>query len=219
MIKSTIKRIIRGCFSGLSITVGLYCPTTSIIGLMCWMNSIILSPPEIALIRQFVLSKNACRFLVFGLGNDSVYWHKMNKRGITHFLEDNSEWNSKVVTRYPYLNCTLITYHTQRHEWRSLLNQPDKLYIPLPDEVLQDKWDVILVDAPAGNEDLTPGRMQSIFMAAKLAKVSGHCEIFVHDCHREVESTYSDRFLGPENLIKQIDNLRHYQTSQPRVSS
>ena len=92
---------------------------------------------------------------------------------------------------------------------------PKLLELPLPGDVLEKKWDIILVDAPGGWNDETPGRMQSIYMSSKLIKTKG--EIFVHDCEREIEDIYCNKYLKVENLIQEIKTfkgnrfLRHYQ--------
>ena len=81
----------------------------------------------------------------------------------------------------------------------------------LPDEVLSLAWDVILVDAPQGFRHSTPGRMKSIYTAAVLGRRATDVEVLVHDCDRTVERVYSDRFLGPDRMLSQIDRLRHYR--------
>ena len=80
----------------------------------------------------------------------------------------------------------------------------------LPKEIAQNKWDIIFVDAPEGWSDEKPGRMKSIYTAAKLASLSKDCIVFVHDCDRKVEDVYSNRFLKEENLILTQDRLRYY---------
>jgi glucuronoxylan 4-O-methyltransferase len=83
----------------------------------------------------------------------------------------------------------------------------------LPDEVGSREWDIILVDGPRGWRDDQPGRMKSIFAASRLIGRPG--DVFVHDCERAVENVYSNKFLGHENLKRQLDGssglLRHYR--------
>ncbi len=80
----------------------------------------------------------------------------------------------------------------------------------LPPEVRDTEWDVVLVDAPRGTRWYRPGRMKSIYTASVLADPSGG-DVFVHDCHRRVEREASDRFLGPEQLVKEAGSMRHYR--------
>ena len=74
----------------------------------------------------------------------------------------------------------------------------------MPEDTANEKWDVILVDAPSGylTVEEQPGRMASIYMAKQLIEEGGI--IFVHDCEREVEAIYTDKFLGKENLIQEV---------------
>ena len=94
-----------------------------------------------------------------------------------------------------------------------MLDTPALLESDIPDKLSAEKWDIILVDAPAGYAEETPGRMKSIYMASQLIKSGG--DVFVHDCNREVEDVYSLHFLGKDNLvceiIASIGNLRHFK--------
>ena len=96
-----------------------------------------------------------------------------------------------------------------------LLESPSLLDMTLPKNVEREEWDVILVDAPAGLNDQSPGRMKSIFLSSRLVKNSG--DVFVHDCNREVEDIYCNNFLKKENLQIEISaptgSLRHYHIS------
>lgn len=156
-----------------------------------------------------VLEKNGpCNFLVFGLGNDTPLWMKINKKGKTVFLEDLKEWFDNVKKNNPKVEAYLVKYTTKRENWKKLLKDPKKLVLKLPKRLNNIEWDVILVDAPKGWKDSQPGRMQSIYTASKLIKKGGH--VFVHDCGREVEAVYSDKFLLKKNFVKEIKGLRHY---------
>jgi glucuronoxylan 4-O-methyltransferase len=110
------------------------------------------------------------------------------------------------------LTVFLIDYNTKRSDWKMLLNSPSLLDMTLPNNVETKKWDVILVDGPDGQNDQSTGRMKSIFLSSRLIKDSG--DIFVHDCNREVEDIYCNRFLKKENLKIEIKGpvgcLRHY---------
>jgi uncharacterized protein (TIGR01627 family) len=118
---------------------------------------------------------------------------------------------SEVLKQDHRITGYLVNYSTQRKQWKELLQSPELLNMELPKEIVKKKWDVILVDAPEGWEDSTPGRMKSIFVASQLAKNS--CDVFAHDCHRQVEKVYCDLFLKQENLKTEIGLLRHYHMS------
>ncbi|MFA5184804.1 MAG: hypothetical protein WC456_04785 [Patescibacteria group bacterium] len=156
--------------------------------------------------------KAPINFLVFGLGNDSALWHDLNPGGRTAFLEDDQAWLEKIKKAQPRLEAYLIHYTTRLNDWRDLIDQPEKLALPLPPKVIATEWDLILVDGPAGWREDKPGRMQSIYSAAQLIKPGG--DIFVHDCDREIEDKYANKYLGQQNIIAEIRGralLRHYR--------
>ena len=187
-------------------------PSHFTISVMRTLNGIQLSPEQLQLISTTIRGKAPCRLLVFGLGNDSVFLQNLNRGGITIFIEDDRGWFHKITTRSKGLTAFLVDYTTQRKDWRMLLEHPSLLSMSLPHDVENEEWDVILVDAPSGWDDQTPGRMVSIFLSSRLVKGSG--DIFVHDCNREVEAVYCNSFLKNENLKTEIEapvgSLRHY---------
>jgi uncharacterized protein (TIGR01627 family) len=144
-------------------------------------------------------------FLVFGTGNDSDYWRTCNNKGYTIFLENKKQWID------PQKNDIMNVKYTSRlSEYKKLLNeyknkQYNNLIIDIPSKLYKIEWDCILVDSPEGWGNKCPGRMQSIFMASKLAKEKTN--IFIHDCNREVENIYSKEMFSKE--IKMLKTLRH----------
>ncbi len=187
-------------------------PSLLSIFIMKKINGIQLSTSQLLLITKTIISQKNCSLLIFGLGNDSLFWHHINNQGNTLFLEDNNFWLEKVTARNREIKAININYNTKRKQWRYLLENPKLLEIDLPAEIKNEKWDIILVDAPAGYADDTPGRMMSIYISHKLVKPGKH--VFVHDCNREVEDIYSLKFLGKENLKQEIrasiGYLRHF---------
>lgn len=150
--------------------------------------------------------------LVFGLGNDSSFWYKMNEGGRTVFLEDIEKWFQDVIAKDHHLEAYMVKYDTKREEWRELIDHPELLELDLPASVKNIKWDIILVDAPMGMRDGTPGRMKSIYMASRLIKKGG--DVFVHDVHREVENAFCKKYLLDENFVSQVRGcsvLNHYK--------
>ena len=170
--------------------------------LRCQFREIQLSTEEIVLIHKAITKHPKCRLLVFGLGNDTPLWMEVNREGETVFLEDNDKWFEQITKLYPQVKAYRVNYPTQRNQWHNLLNRTEDLIMQLPAEVAHRKWDVILVDAPAGYSDITPGRMQSIYTASRLIDKGGH--IFVDDCYRKVEQVYSDKYLRKQNRIPHI---------------
>ena len=171
-------------------------------------QNILLSVEEIYKISEAINKRKACNYLVFGLGNDALLWLEVNRGGYTVFLENSQEWIDKFITKRNMRELIYkITYTTRITQWRELLDCPEKLELKLPEEVINLKWDVILVDAPMGGmmQDTAPesgavihGRMQSIYMAARLAGKG--CTVFVHDTERVVEKTYCDKYFPKEKL-------------------
>ncbi len=179
-----------------------------------------LDKKEILLTAKTVISTEECNLLVFGMGHDTPFWIELNGEGHTAFLEDNFQWYRKIIKSCPYAESYFINYTTKISEWEELLDKPDKLQVKLPEKIINTRWDVILVDGPAGAfteyhiEKIIepPGRMSSIYMASKLVKDEGH--VFVHDCNRIVERIYADRYLYDVNLVEQTtteSRLKHYK--------
>jgi glucuronoxylan 4-O-methyltransferase len=184
-----------------------------------WMRilyGIDLSVSEMTIITEAVLARRPCRFLVFGLGNDSMYWSRINPEGETVFLEDHPGWLSYVEKLDPSVSARLVTYDTVMSDWRDLLDRPEKLRMELPDGLDEKKWDVILVDAPVGVSEKSTGRMKSIYMASVLR--AGSSDVFVHDCFREVEKAYTDRYLLPGNFVEEVGTIRHYRWNEREPS-
>jgi glucuronoxylan 4-O-methyltransferase len=151
-------------------------------------------------------------FLVFGMGNDSVFWFNLNRVGRTVFIEDQETWFNRIKLANPFLEAYLVDYGTKLEEAMQLIDHPERLAMDLPAGVRNTEWDVILVDGPAGYEDGTPGRMKSIYEASRLIKKGG--SIFVHDQERAVETEYCDRYLLKGNALAETSGralLRHYK--------
>ena len=141
--------------------------------------------------------------LIFSVGKDSKLWMKLNKHGNTLFLEDVRKWIRFSRKISPEINITKVNYSTRRRNWKKLLGQDKKLQMRLPDYVKKTIWDIVFVDGPRGYNDKVPGRMQSIFSASKLK--TRH--LLVHDCDREVEKVYFNKYIGtPTNIV---DKLYH----------
>lgn len=174
-----------------------------------------LSFEEYSYITETISQRNPGNFLIFGVGKDSGLWIDINATGTTVFLEDNQDWLKWARETYPGIEAYLVEYDIQRKQWRDLLSDynqgNDYLLMELPERIIQTTWDFIFVDAPPGYSDELPGRMKSIYMAAKLAFQNRNTDVFVHDCDREVENIYTDYFLHKENLVTQFHRLKHYR--------
>ncbi len=155
-------------------------------------------------------------FLVFGLGNDSVFWNEVNKGGRTVFLEDIAGWFENVKKKHPELEAYLVHYDTVLSDWESLIDNQHKLKMnDIPAELRAVEWDVILVDGPMQYKPDKPGRMKSIYEASRLIKPGGH--VFVHDAHSDTNTAYSRKYLLRENFVRRVSGfsiLNHYHIQQ-----
>jgi uncharacterized protein (TIGR01627 family) len=151
--------------------------------------------------------------LVWGLGNDSPYWHSVTD-GTVIFLEDDNEaekdgvmWYDSIVSKYPYLNSHKVHYTTKNNKdnLAKYMKNPwsaDLKIANLPQAVRDIAWDVIIVDAPLGCCDMGPARFQSLFHSLLLARNSllkrsvKEVHVFVDDYEREIERKYSQRVFG-----------------------
>jgi len=216
-MKAALKALRNAVFAKPSIALCTRWPTLPALRAMRRVNGIQLSAAELRTISLTVRRKAPCKFLVFGFGNDAAFWRRVNPGGMTVFIEDDEDWLREGVRRHPGIAIHLVAYETLREQWRGLLDAPTRgLAMKLPESVENTRWDVILVDAPAGWGEATPGRMKSIFHASRLVAPDG--DVFVHDCDREVEQVFCDRFLKADNLVAEVRVLRHYHLAGARDS-
>lgn len=161
-----------------------------------------MTEEEYIYIASLLGNKNV---LVFGTGHDSNIWKEANNNGLTIFLEDNDKWieDTNDVYRVSYTS-VLTDADKLLEEYK--LGIFDNLKIDLPHIVKNTNWDIIIVDAPAGNKSHFPGRMQSIYSAKILSKKNSH--VLIHDCDRYVENLYTTAMF--EKPYKELTKLRHY---------
>lgn len=166
-----------------------------------------MTEDEYRYVASFLGSKN---FLVFGLGYDSQLWRYANRNGFTIFLEHDPKWITSDSDVYQ------VSYRTRLTQADSLLVEYDNgnfqnLLMSVPEVVLNTKWDCIFVDSPQGFNEKCPGRMQSIFMASKLARCAS-TNVFVHDCDRRVEDLYTRKLFS--QVVTQLTKLRHVKNER-----
>ena len=180
--------------------------------LMRWMaaaKGIQMQVQELRAVVQAIRSRSNCSLLVFGCGNDSTLYESANRDGTTAFIEDDPSWAEKIRPRLKTASVHLIDYKSKLSEWSLLLHRSDRLELDLPEAISGKRWDVILIDGPAGHDNYeqfsgreAPGRMKSIYMASKLVAPGG-C-VFVHDCERVVEQSYAEQYLGSSRLFVRV---------------
>ncbi len=178
-----------------------------------WAFGVQIHACQLLAVRDALHRKLKCNFLVFGLGVDSPFWLSANAGNRTAFIEDDPTWFASVMGSIGNLEAYLVSYGTRLADWQQLLREPERLRFVLPPAITDTRWDVILVDAPAGYAPNTPGRMCSIRAASLLA--APEADIFVHDYEREVEQASCAAFLGTAQTWKDIGKrkrvLRHFR--------
>lgn len=187
---------------------------TWLVKLMRRLTGTQVTVEQIMAVRAAMKDNPGGNLLIFGVGNDSLFWMNSNSGGRTVFIEDDDFWLRKVKKRVARIEAYLVDYDSKIEDWKEIIDKPERLEMDFPKEVADTKWDVILVDAPTGWGEGTKGRMKSIYAGRKMVRESGH--VFVHDCDREVEIAYCDALLKPENFVKEITAvdvgyLRHYK--------
>lgn len=166
---------------------------------------------------EFIRGKlgNNGNLLVWGLGNDSPYWHYAT-HGRVVFIEDDipeakagTLWFDVVTKKYPFLEAYKVHYHTDtKKSFERYIHSPNLWHElelkDLPDSVRNQNWDVIIIDAPLGCCGTGPGRYQSIYESMRLANNNTH--IFVDDYERKVEKEFSQAVFGrPPTSVQHRD--------------
>lgn len=175
------------------------------IPIMRKVTGIQLSTEQILKITKAIKSVKNCKVLVFGLGNDTPYWHYLSKN--TLFIEDNQEWID-IVNNKIKVNTQIVKYKTKLADYKTLDAIIDSETLLLK---INGEYDVIIVDAPMGYATDNPGRMSSIYTASKLIKPNG--TIFVHDCERPAEDIWSKKIFGNNFSDIGMPILREYVTN------
>lgn len=161
-----------------------------------------LEPLELMPIIRAVLAVPGCRLLVFGIGNDSPMWERLNAGGRTVFVEDDQSWIDRISPQLSGASVCKVVYGTRVADWPGAIDDGDRLVLDLPDDIMHEDWDVILVDAPPGQRDDLPGRARSIVTAARLVAPGG--TVFVHDCERPLERAFAARYLGEHRRVQSV---------------
>jgi len=171
-----------------------------------------------------VLPENG-NLLVWGLGNDSPFWHNATA-GRVVFIEDDvvqaeTLWYDIITRKFPFLEAYKVHYSTHTvasfdkyiaspYLWKSNLD----ICSQLPSELTRVLWDVIIIDAPLGCCDSGPGRYQSIYTSKLLARKNTH--IFVDDFERKVENAFAQAVFGgkPLKITKRVVDGRYTSQEQ-----
>lgn len=167
---------------------------------------------EYRYLYDLIVERAPCRLLIFGVGKDSKMWVAANAGGTTEFVEHELEWIGMTRKQIPGVIVHEVTYKTKRKHWKKMLDRTDDLLMQdLPASVTDTAWDIIYVDSPQGGNDRRPGRMKSIYTASRIAARGKQTDVVLHDCDREVERVYGDKYLGEDNLVAHVGRTRHYR--------
>lgn len=150
-------------------------------------------------VNEFV-GKNM-KVLVFGLGHDSKLWYHANDRKNIWFVESNDDYiklcdymEPQYVIKYNYSGLTVKNSFTMTQQ------EIDKYQIP--EEILKNApYDLIIVDGPAGFNDVVPGRLLPIYWSSKYLSKKGTF-IYVDDSERKLENFCIKKFLVNAKHIK-----------------
>jgi len=164
-----------------------------------------------------------CNVLVFGVGWDSMLLVEANRRGRTVFLEDDYKWQQMVRKKVPCMETYLVHYSTRLRDWPlyELAANIAQLEMALPLVATTTPWDVIIVRGPAGEATRlgawnSPGRMQSLWTASRLAKWyfrhpprRTFVDVVVFDAERLVEKRFANLFLNTDkNVIRSVGGVK-----------
>jgi hypothetical protein len=96
--------------------------------------------------------------LIFGHGFDSPIWSKANCKGRTVYLEDSGEWIQK-VTKSLDENAEVykVKYQGTVGQATEFFREPWLMHAP--ENVSNDCFSLILIDAPAGYDSYQPGML------------------------------------------------------------
>ena len=165
-------------------------------------HAIQLGQQELLPIVRAILAIPDCRLIVFGCGNDSLLWERVNAGGTTVILEDNPVWIERIRPQLSNTCIHKVDYGTRVEDWSRMLESGDALPLDLPEQIGLHSWDVVIVDGPAGYKEGLPGRSRSIVTASRLVAPGG--KVFVHDCDRPLEREFTARYLGEQRRFLSV---------------
>ena len=118
------------------------------------------------------------------------------------FIEDNEQWMNKISKKYPDLEVYKVSYFTEvQSSFDKYIQASDLSSLTVDLRVLRDiEWDVIIVDAPAGNYASAPGRFQSIYTSYQVGHDGTY--VFVDDFDRKSRTRVLKKCLGHQYLSR-----------------
>ncbi|KAL6659681.1 hypothetical protein ACP70R_002510 [Stipagrostis hirtigluma subsp. patula] len=205
-----------------------------------------LAAKELLLLRSLVAARAPCRLLVFGLSPQLLSLAAANSAAgdgaATAFVTDSAEDAGAARRALPAGSRAAVAIHRARYRdaaaeaWPLLRRARDSpacrrptgavrksgcplALTSLPREVLDARWDVVVVDGPSGAGPEEPGRMGTIYTAAALARAAAaaaggsQVDVAVHDVDRTVERWYAWEYLCEDNLVAAKGRLWHFSVA------
>ena len=197
-LKKTARKLLRLGGGSFAVNMAARNPSLKNIRLARKVLNIQMTDDQLFDIALELKSDDGKKFLVFGLGYDSQLWNALNKKGITLFIEDSQEWMDIVSSK---LNVQ-VKHYSYQTKLTDLAEDLKGDYSKLAKTVEGGPWDVVLVDAPQGWREDTPGRLESVVVG--LSNLAEGGTLYVHDTHREGEAMICDTVLAGLTYLGEI---------------
>lgn len=201
------------------------------------VNATILTEKEFKLLSNLIKRRAPCNLLIFGLEPQYRKLSKINARGTTIFLEDDSNKISAIKSKSKKTEIYKVEYSIPAKDAYKLLKharqnpacalgsgplQVSKCKLALknlPQEVYKNKWDVVFVDGPSGDAPEAPGRMSTIYTSSIIARAGNATDVIVHDIDRTIEKWFSWEFLCDDNLVSAKGKLWNFRITDQSNST
>lgn len=134
--------------------------------------------------------KQKGKVLIFGTGYDTDLWVNANKDGQTLFVEHDPVWFQKAAEMYP----GKVVFHPFDNitvDSSMELTTADLKTFPIPAELLETKWDIVIIDGPTGCNGDCPGRALPIYWTKEHFSHTNTI-VYIDDCDRDVEKRFID---------------------------
>lgn len=165
-------------------------------------NGVQLAKPVIADIFNEATKIKKCKMLVFGLGRDSIMWHKLTD---SYFIENYQKWIdlNRDIPKDRIVKFTYPEVNVGNCLQKFSAGELDFNQLQVPEEIKkQAPFDIILVDGPQGFNGKCAGRLYPIKWAVReLSKPD--TLVYVDDSKRQLEKRSIERFVkSPTRVVK-----------------
>jgi hypothetical protein len=160
-----------------------------------WDSRIQLSRLQVSVIARAIAARgHRANMLIYGCGFDSPLWTVLNAAGTTTFVEQDAAWAKAVRSRLPGAKVFEYSFSATTVARTSATIDPESLAsVPVPEFVTACRWDIVLVDGPAGHKPDRPGRALPLYWTHRFSDPM--CDVFVDDFERPLEHLYARTFF------------------------